>query len=216
MSDTKRALFLWEGMESYEPQQTSGRFAARLRNRGYEVTMTNDPAVLDDAPRLTRFDLIVISITMGEISDQQESNLLAAVQAGSGLGGWHGGLTDTFRTRASFQYAVGGQWVAHPGNIIACHVQVKAGHAITDGISDFEMHSEQYYMHVDPAVNLLATTTFDAAHDPWIAGPVMPVAWTKHFGTGKVFYCSLGHVNADFDVKEAALLVEQGLVWATR
>lgn len=78
------------------------------------------------------------------------------------------------------------------------------------------MHTEQYYMHIDPAVNVLATTTFAGGVDPWIAGTTMPVAWTKMFGDGRVFYCSLGHTNADFDVPEAARLVEQGLIWATR
>lgn len=216
MNEPKRALFLWGGMEFHEPQQTSERFAARLRTRGYEVTITNDPAVLDDASGLPGFDLIVISMTMGEITDQQEANLLNAVQAGTGLSGWHGGLADTFRTRTNYQYAVGGQWVAHPGNIVDYRVQVKPGHEITAGIADFAMCSEQYYLHIDPAVEVLATTKFNGSHDPWLKGVVMPVVWTKPFGKGRVFYCSLGHTNADFEVNEAALLVEQGLVWATR
>ncbi len=216
MSTGKRALFLWGGMEFHEPRQTSERFAARLQDRGYDVDITNEIAVLDDATALRAFDLIVISITMGEITDPQEANLLDAVVKGTGLAGWHGGLADTLRTRTNYQYAVGGQWVAHPGNIIDYTVQVTREHEITAGISDFAMHSEQYYLHVDPAVQVLATTTFDGAHDPWIDGVVMPVAWTKMFGHGKVFYCSLGHTNEDFEVREAALLVEQGLVWATR
>jgi type 1 glutamine amidotransferase len=216
MSNGKRALFLWGGMEFHEPHQTSKRFAARLGDRGYNIDITNDMAVLDDAERLQANDLIVVNITMGEMSDAQEANLLATIMAGTGLGGWHGGLADTFRTRTGYQYAVGGQWVAHPGDITDYTVQVVDEHEITAGISEFAMHSEQYYLHVDPAVQVLATTTFDGAHDPWIKGTVMPVAWTKMFGAGKVFYCSLGHVNADFETNEAALLVEQGLVWATR
>lgn len=216
MSVGKRALFLWGGMEFHEPRQTSERFADRLRNRGYEVDFTADLAALDDAGSLEAYDLIVISITMGEMSDTQEANLLNAIAAGTGLGGWHGGLADTFRTRTGYQYVVGGQFVAHPGNIIDYTVNITAEHEITSGINDFAMHSEQYYLHVDPAVQVLATTTFNGAHDSWINGVVMPVAWTKIFGAGKVFYCSLGHTNADFEKNEAALLVEQGLVWATR
>lgn len=216
MSTNKRALFLWGGMEFHEPRQTSERFAARLQDRGYEITITSDVTSLDDAAALQTFDLIVISITMAEISDKQEASLLAAIRAGTGLGGWHGGLADTFRTRTAYQYAVGGQWVAHPGDILDYQVELLTGHEITAGISDFAIRSEQYYLHIDPAVEVLATTTFDGEHDPWLKGTVMPVAWTKQFGTGKVFYCSLGHVNADFELEEAALLVEQGLVWATR
>lgn len=216
MSTNKRALFLWGGMEFHEPRQTSERFAARLQDRGYEISISNDLTALDDAVALQAFDLIVISITMGEISDAREANLLTTIRAGTGLGGWHGGMADTFRTRTGYQYAVGGQWVAHPGDTLDYQVRVLPGHEITAGISDFAIRSEQYYLHIDPAVQVLATTIFAGEDDPWIQGTVMPVAWTKQFGAGKVFYCSLGHVDADFERKEAALLVEQGLVWATR
>lgn len=216
MSKSPRALFLWGGLEFHEPQQTSEHFADLLKHRGYVVDVTSDVSALNHTDDLRSYDLIVICITMGEINDQQEANLLGAIKTGTGLAGWHGGLADTFRSRPNYQYAVGGQWVAHPGDVIEYDVQVRPGHEITRGIEDFAMHSEQYYMHFDPAVTMLATTSFTGEHDPWIDGVVMPVAWTKMYGNGRVFYCALGHVNADFDVPEASRLVEQGLVWATR
>lgn len=213
MSD-KRALFLWGGWEFHDPLNTSMRFASVLDRRGYDVTLTNDATVLD--ADVSSFDLIVICMTMAEITDEQERNLLAAVADGSGLGGWHGGLGDAFRTRTDFQYAVGGQWVKHPGDTIDYTVNIVADHEITVGVRDFPVHSEQYYMHVDPAVQVLATTTFSGEHDAWIDGVVMPVAWTKRYGQGRVFYCSIGHNATDFDQPDVARLVEQGLVWATR
>jgi hypothetical protein len=84
------------------------------------------------------------------------------------------------------------------------------------GLDNFAIRSEQYYLHVDPGVEVLATTTFTGEHAPWIDGVVMPVVWKKRYGQGKVFYCSLGHVASDFDVPEAAAIVERGLLWATR
>jgi hypothetical protein len=112
---------------------------------------------------------------------------------------------------------VGGQWVAHPGNIIDYTVQITDhSHPITAGLKNFAMHSEQYYMHVDPSNEILATTTFNGDHAPWIAGTVMPVVWTRRWGAGKVFYCSLGHVLRDFDVSEAREIVRRGLLWAAR
>ncbi len=216
MSHQRTALMLWGGLLFHQPQETSTRFCHRLQSRGYAVTLTDDVSVLDDAVALAGYDLIVLCITMGEISDSQERNLLQAVRAGTGLGGWHGGLADTFRTRADYQYAVGGQWVAHPGNAIDYTVQVRPGHEITAGVQDFAMHSEQYYLHVDPVVNVLATTTFTGDYDAWIDGVIMPVAWTKSYGSGRVFYCSIGHADVDFEEENAALLVEQGLMWATR
>jgi type 1 glutamine amidotransferase len=78
------------------------------------------------------------------------------------------------------------------------------------------MHSEQYYMHVDPSNQVLATTTFSDEFHDWIAGTVMPVVWTRRWGAGRVFYSSLGHVAADFDVPEAKEIVRRGLLWASR
>ena len=56
------------------------------------------------------------------------------------------------------------------------------------GITDFDYPSEQYYMHVDPANEVLATTTFSGEHAPWIEGVVMPVVWKRRYGEGRVFY----------------------------
>ncbi|MCO5227268.1 MAG: ThuA domain-containing protein [Thermomicrobiales bacterium] len=210
----KRALFLWGGWEFHDPLNTSRRFASALEGRGYDVTLTNDATVLD--ADVSAFDLIVVCMTMAEITDQQERNLLAAVATGTELGGWHGGLGDAFRTRTDFQYAVGGQWVKHPGDTIDYTVNIIADHEITAGVHDFPVRSEQYYMHIDPGVAVLATTTFSGEHDAWIDGVVMPVAWTKSFGRGRVFYCSIGHNAADFDQPDVARLIDQGLVWATR
>jgi type 1 glutamine amidotransferase len=166
---------------------------------------------------LAATDLIVPNVSHGTISNEQEKGLLEAIKAGSGFGGWHGGMGDAFRNNPAYQYAVGGQWVAHPGNIIDYTVNIiDHDDPITAGISDFAMTSEQYYMHVDPSNEVLATTTFSGDTDPWIAGTVMPVVWKRRYGTGKVFYCSLGHVAANFDVPEAKTLVERGLLWATR
>ncbi len=78
------------------------------------------------------------------------------------------------------------------------------------------MHSEQYYMHVDPLIEVLATTTFSAQYAPWIVGSVMPVVWKKRWGEGKVFYSSLGHVAKDFDVPEARTIMQRGMLWASR
>ena len=87
---------------------------------------------------------------------------------------------------------------------------------IMAGLADFKMHSEQYYMHTDPGNEVLATTTFAAETAPWVDGTVMPVVWRRLFGKGRVFYSSLGHVAADFDVPEALKILRRGMSWAAR
>lgn len=212
----KKALIFYGGWEGHEPDKTSKRFADILEGHGYEVDRVPTLDVLGDTERMATYDLIVPMYTQSTITKEQEAGLLDAVKAGAGLGGWHGGMGDAFRTSTEYQFACGGQWVAHPGNIIDCRVNIVKDDPITEGLSDFDMHSEQYYMHVDPSNEVLVTTTFTGEHAPWVAGTVMPVTWKRKYGEGKIFYCSLGHVDADFEVPEARTMVERGLLWATR
>ncbi|MEZ4996565.1 MAG: ThuA domain-containing protein [Bacteroidales bacterium] len=148
---------------------------------------------------------------MSEITSAQEGGLLSAVRGGAGLAGWHGGLADAFRNNPAYQYMVGGQWVAHPGGVIDYNVTITdPDDPVTRGLREFRMHSEQYYMHVDPNVKVLATTTFTGEHDYWSEGCTMPVVWKKMYGKGRVFYSSLGHVAADMDVPEALEILRRG------
>ncbi len=213
----KSALLVWGGWEGHEPKQCVDIFAPYLHEQGYDVEIVDTLDVYLDERKLRALDLIVQVYTMSTITREQERGLLAAVKGGVGFGGWHGGTADAFRDNPNYQYMVGGQWVAHPGNIIDYTVNiVDHDDPITAGLSDFAMHSEQYYMHVDPSNEVLATTTFSGEHDPWIAGCVMPVVWKRRYGEGKVFYCSLGHQARDFDVPEARTIVQRGLLWASR
>ena len=213
----KQALVVYGGWEGHEPGPTSQRFTTTLEGHGYAVDRLDSLDVFADAERMAGYDLIVPVYTQSDISKEQEQGLLGAIKAGAGLGGWHGGMGDAFRASTEYQFACGGQWVAHPGNIIDYTVNITVpDDPIMAGLSDFEMHSEQYFLHVDPSNEVLATTTFTGVHAPWIAGTVMPVAWKRKYGEGKVFYCSLGHIDTDFEVPEAQIITERGLLWATR
>lgn len=214
---SKSALFVVGGWEGHTPFQSAEIFAGLLRDEGYAVEISDTLDTYLDADKLARLDLIVPCWTMSKITDAQANGLLNAVQSGVGVGGWHGTMGDSFRENTNYQFMVGGQWVAHPGNIIDYTVNItNHDHPITTGLSDFAMHSEQYYMHTDPSNNVLATTTFNGDTNPWIAGTVMPVVWTRQWGSGCVFYSSLGHVFGDFDVPEAREIVRRGLLWASR
>jgi hypothetical protein len=161
------------------------------------------------------FDLIIQAWTMGTIQPEQEKALLEAVKSGVGLAGWHGGLGDSFRNNTEYQFMVGGQWVAHPGGVIDYRVNI-TDHKdpVTKGLTDFDMHSEQYYVQVDPNVKVLATTTFNDKSASWIGGNVVPVVWKKAYGSGRIFYSSLGHVAKDFSVPQVLEIQKRGIRWA--
>ena len=212
----RTALVVWGGWEGHEPKQCVDIFAPWLESQGFKVEISHSLDAYLDLEKLKKLDLIVHIFTMSDIKPEQERNLEEAVKSGVGLAGWHGGLGDAHRSAVEYQFMVGGQWVAHPGGVIDYDVDItKPADPIVMGLrTRFHMKSEQYYMHVDPAVDVLATTTFSGQAAPWIDGVVMPVVWKKLYGKGRVFYTSLGHVAADFDVPEAREIVKRGLLWA--
>jgi type 1 glutamine amidotransferase len=214
---TKRALFVCGGWEGHEPEKCARIFAPFLEEHGYGVEISGTLDSYLDGEKMRALDLVVPVWTMGTITEEQLRGLIDAVEGGVGLAGWHGGMADSFRESVEYQFMVGGQWVAHPGNIIDYTVNITDHEdPVTAGIRDFEMHSEQYYMHVDPANKVLATTTFTGEHTPWIEGNTIPVVWKRRWGEGRIFYSSLGHVAKDFDVPEAKTLLERGMLWASR
>jgi type 1 glutamine amidotransferase len=213
----KSALIVWGGWDGHEPKQCVDIFAPYLREQGYQVEIADTLDAYLDTEKVRALNLIVPVWTMGTIGREQEQALLDAVASGVGVAGWHGGMGDSFRNNTEYQFMVGGQWVAHPGGVIDYEVNItKPDDPVVAGLSDFAMHSEQYYMHVDPSNEVLATTTFGGEHASWIEGTVMPVVWKRMWGKGRVFYTSLGHVASDFDVPGARTIVERGMLWASR
>jgi uncharacterized protein len=211
----KRVLYVWGGWMGHEPDKCRDIFVPWMESEGATVTVseTLDSYVNSDLKK--DFDLIVQAWTMGTITGPQEKALEEAVKSGVGLAGWHGGLGDSFRNNTEYQFMVGGQWVAHPGGVVDYKVNIiDKKDPVTKGLVDFAMHSEQYYVHVDPNVKVLATTTFTNEKADWIGGCIIPVAWKKVYGKGRVFYSSLGHVASDFNVPQALEIQKRGIRWA--
>ena len=213
----RKVLYVYGGWNGHEPEQCRDLFVPWLEAEGAEVFVYDNLSCYGDSALMAAVDLIIQHFTQGAITPPQERALLEAVKSGTGLAGWHGGTGDSFRNNVEFQYMIGGQWVAHPGNIIQYDVHiVDQQDPVTAGLNDFSMTSEQYFMHIDPNVKVLATTTFTGEHNDWIEGAVMPVVWKKSFGKGRVFYSSLGHVATDFEVPEALEIMKRGIRWAAQ
>jgi type 1 glutamine amidotransferase len=212
----QEALIVWGGWEGHQPRECADIVARLLSTEGFRVDVADSTSAFADS-NLGRFDLIVPIVTMATITPEECQTLSDTVVRGTGLAGFHGGMADSFRNELAYQFMVGGQWVAHPGDIIPYRVTIiNRDDPITYGIEDFNYCSEQYYMHVDPSNEVLATTTFGGEHCSWIDGVVMPVLWKRRHGAGKVFYCSLGHTAAEFEVAPIGTLILRGMLWAAR
>jgi Uncharacterized protein conserved in bacteria len=219
MTTEKKVLVIQGGWDGHEPQLTSKRFAGLMEKNGYSATISDTLDVLADEEYLKSLDLVIACWTMGEIKNEYVVNLSKAVASGVGLAGCHGGVCDSFRNNTEWQFMTGGQWVSHPGGDgVDYMVNIcKGSSPIVQGLEDFPVSSEHYYLHVDPAIEILATTRFPSVHYYHISNkPVdMPVAWTKFWGNGRVFYNSLGHHDDVFEKSpNAEVLMERGLLWA--
>ena len=213
----RKVLFVYGGWPGHDPEKYRDYMSAWLKEEGAEVVLSDKLDSYKDKSLMDTIDLVMQVYTMSQISDEQAKGLLTAIENGAGMAGWHGGMCDAFRNTPDYHFMTGGQWAAHPGGVIDYRVNI-TNHSdeVTKGLKDFNMHSEQYYMLVDPNVKVLATTKFNGAIRPWIDGCVIPVTWKKMYGKGRVFYTSVGH-NLDHitTVPDAIEMLKRGIKWAS-
>jgi len=216
----KKALIFQGGWQGHEPALVAKRIEGILAAEGFTVEIHDTLDCLLDMDNLLAQDLIIPIWTGGTLPRECSANVAKAVGAGVGLAGCHGGMCDAFNADTEWQFMTGGQWVSHPGgdgveymvNIASC------SNPITAGIVDFPVKSEHYYLHVDPAVEVLATTRLPLISYYHISNkPIdMPVVWTKMWGLGRVFYSALGHQDNVFDNSPSAQeLLKRGMIWAS-
>lgn len=215
----KNALIFAGGWKGHEPELVSRRFEAMLQREGFRVTISDTLDCLLDGEALSALDLIIPIWTGGELPRACSSAVAKAVGSGVGLAGCHGGMCDAFAQDTEWQFMTGGQWVSHPGGDgVRYTVNIASpSNPLVAGISDFQVTSEHYYMHIDPAIEVLATTRFPLISYYHLSNKVvdMPVVWTKMWGLGRVFYTSLGHQDAVFDQSPEALeILRRGFLWA--
>lgn len=214
----KKALIVRGGWDGHQPIEVSELFKEILVEEGFEVEVSETLDAFLDGDKLKALHLIVPVWTMGKITREQVLPVLEAVAEGVGLAGCHGGMCDAFRESVHWQFMTGGQWVAHPGGDgIEYTVNIKRGSSpIVEGIEDFKVKSEQYYVHIDPAIEVLATTRYPVVEGPHSAnGEVdVPVIWTKRWGKGRVFYNSLGHHADVLEPEHCRTIMRRGFLWA--
>lgn len=228
----KRALVVRGGWDGHQPVAATDRFIPFLEENGYDVRVEDSPAVYADGQSMAGVDLVLQCVTMSSIEPDELAGLRAAVEAGTGLAGWHGGIADSYRSSSDYLQLVGGQFAGHPGkhpdectgeqsdNYVPHRITMTpaaAEHPITAGLGDFDLVTEQYWVLTDSYVEVLATTTQARREwDPWHRPVTSPAVWTRSWGQGRVFVCTPGHDLDVLDEPNVRTLVERGLLWASR
>ncbi|OLT45549.1 ThuA domain-containing protein [Cellulosimicrobium sp. CUA-896] len=216
----RRALVVRGGWPGHAPEEAAELFVPFLEESGFEVTLEGSLEAYADTAFMEQVDLVLQSWTMGEILPDEMRGLRTAVANGTGLAGWHGGIVDSFRLATDYLQLVGGQFAAHPHDLVDHTVEVvpeRADHEVVAGIGTISLHSEQYWVLADSYNDVLATTTIRAREgDPWHEPVVSPAVWTRRWGAGRVFVSTVGHQLADLEIPAVRTLVERGILWAAR
>lgn len=216
----RKALIVQGGWGGHQPKEVSEVFKKMLEKNDFSVEISDTLDVFSDYEKIKDLHLIVPIWTMGKIDNEYVLNISKAIGNGTGIAGCHGGMCDSFRENTEWQFITGGQWVSHPGSDkVTYTVNIKnSSSPIVKDISDFKVTSEQYYVHIDPCIEVLATTRFPSVN--WYNSSNkevdVPVVWTKKWGHGRVYYNSLGHHADIFDGEEAYKLMENGFLWAAK
>ncbi len=230
---TRSALVVRGGWDGHVPIEATDRFIPYLRDNGFEVTVSDTPEVYADAQRMSELDLVVQCYTMGTASNEAVAGLRAAIAAGTGFAGWHGGIADSFRNTSDYLHLVGGQFACHPArepheregdaerdnfNTYTVNIVASAAeHPIVAGLDDFELFTEQYWVLSDDYVDVLATTTQRVRPgDPWHREVTSPAIWTRSWGEGRIFVATPGHSLDVLDHPSVRTVIERGLLWASR
>ncbi|MFE2218043.1 ThuA domain-containing protein [Streptomyces canus] len=228
----KKALVVRGGWEGHQPVKATELFLPFLESSGYDVRIEESTDVYADSAEMAATDLVVQCVTMSEITADQVSGLSAAVMAGTGFTGWHGGIADSFRASSDYLHLVGGQFATHPGkepcerrggeedNFLPYTVTITElgrEHPVTAGIEDFELHTEQYWVLHDDLIDVLATTTHPAQPwQPWHRPVTSPAVWTRQWGAGRVVVTTPGHNLDVLENLNVRTVIERGMLWATR
>jgi type 1 glutamine amidotransferase len=218
--DNRRALVVRGGWLGHVPVEATDLFVPFLRDSGFDVILEETLEAYADTAFTADIDLIVQCWTMGEILPDEMRGLRAAIAAGTGFAGWHGGIVDSFRLATDYLQLVGGQFAAHPHDLRDHTVEIvpeRREHPLVAGIGPISLNSEQYWMLTDANSDVLATTTiYPKDGDPWHEPIVSPAVWTRRWGSGKVFVCTPGHQLADLETKPIRTIIERGMLWAAR
>jgi len=231
-STQKKALVVRGGWDGHQPVEATQMFIPHLEANGFEVIVHEGASIYADAATMAATDLIVQCNTMTTIGKDEIAGLRTAVEAGTGLAGWHGGIADSYRDCADYLQLIGGQFAHHPGvhpseatgeqsdNYLPYRIDVlpeAADHPIMRGIDSFDVVTEQYWVLSDDYIDTLATTTLPAREwDPWNRPITSPAVWTRQWGDGRIFVSTAGHNVSVLENTTVRTIIERGLLWASR
>jgi uncharacterized protein len=188
----------------------------------FEVIVTEDTSEFS-AENLERYAAVVF-YTSGELpmSDAQKAALLSFVRSGRGFLGIHS-ATDTFYTWPDYLDLVGGYFNGHPWHqAVTIEVADRSDPLVAFlgnslqvedeiyQISDFDYRGSRVLLRLDPGSVDLGKAGVQQRFYGW------PLAWTRSYGEGRVFYTALGHELSVWQDVRYQRILTNAVLWSIR
>ena len=191
-------------------------------SRAFQLVVAQDSAVIN-RDNLLEYDAVVF-YTSGELplSDLQKEALLDFVRTGKGFTGIHS-ATDTLYAWPEYGELIGGYFDGHPWHQEVAIETDDPSHPatrnlapafrITDEIYQFrnfireEVHGLLRLDNTSVSLNVPGVNRTDGD---------FALAWTKPFGSGRVFYTALGHREEVWQDKRFQSHLLNGIRWTMR
>jgi type 1 glutamine amidotransferase len=159
---------------------------------GFVVDISVDPTMFT-ATGLQNYTVVVLisssGLPFGTPGTVPMNALASFVRAGGGLVGIHSASLVDYAANSTFVALLGGKFSGHPGALRNSTCQSEGTHpAVVDLPKPYVTNDEFYTfvaMNPDDQIDLRCAGV--------AAGDVLPIAWHRTEGNGRVFYTGLGH-----------------------
>lgn len=186
-----------------QPALVEKTFAEMGKKTGlFDVVCSQDSRAELTGDNLKKFDAVWF-YTTGElpISDGQKADLLGFVRAGKGFGGSHS-AADTFYKWREYGELIGAYFAGHPSGYQQIRVLVEDNnHPATRHLGKEFAIKDEIYQYRDPkgakglTIRPLMRIDMKSTKNLWRKDENNPLAWSKDYGKGRVFYTALGHAE---------------------
>ncbi len=185
----------------------------------WETTESQDVSVFTPA-NLSHYNAIMF-YTTGELpmTDAEKAAFLHFVKSGHGFVGVHS-ATDTFYLWEPYLELVGGYFNDHPWHQnVTVDVAAPSDSIVSFLPGSFQIYDEIYqiadFQYKTSHVLLRLDPSSVDLHKPGVHRRFYgwPLAWTRHDGKGRVFYCGLGHEDSTWHSAQFQKLMQNGIEW---
>ena len=192
------------------------------KSGAFETTVTKDVGAFT-RENLKNYDAVMF-YTTGELpmTDEEKAAFADFIKSGHGFVGVHS-ATDTFYTWETYLEIIGGYFNNHPWHQEVTVEVVDPSNKIVsmwgksfqtnDEIyqtSDFQYKNTHVLLKLDPASVDLKKPGVSRRFYGW------PMAWTRTYGKGRVFYTGLGHEEAVWKDARFQEMLLNAIKWAMR